>query len=665
MPATLTYPGVYIEELSSGVHSITGVATSIAAFVGYTARGLDNRATQIFSFADFERAFGGLASDSELGYAVQQFFQNGGSEAYVVRVPKHGAQAATLTLQDKVSGGADVLQVIARSAGINGNNLIVDVDYDGVPAADLKAFNLTVTDSTSGVAETFSKVTMDKNSGKFVETVVNDDDNGSKLITAKAVGTTLNRPAQSGTVGGDLALDANGKPTGIANTKNLSLKITSDLPTTPAISGVSVPFLAKGETVPGSLLGVCHLLERKINGAIQKILPAASVSCVPSDSGKAIRVVANIPNAMDAVVTFAAGSPIDADNDDADVALKISTGAANAAHYWLGTNRTVAAVSAFQQGNDGSSLPQSAELIGDPGTFKGIYALDKVDLFNILCIPDATRAQPSDPGLLDTEVDPNSIFSTALAYCNTRRAFLLVDPPPEVKDVSSAVDWKTSGFTVHDKNGAAYFPRLRLGDPLNNFQLRTFAPCGVIAGLYARTDAARGVWKAPAGTEATLSGVQGAVYKLTDNENGVLNPLGLNCIRLFPVYGPVSWGARTLVGADADANEWKYIPVRRFALFLEESLFRGTKWVVFEPNDEPLWSQIRLNVGAFMHTLFRQGAFQGTTPQQAYFVKCDRETTTQDDIDHGIVNVLVGFAPLKPAEFVVIKIQQIAGEIQT
>jgi len=242
---------------------------------------------------------------------------------------------------------------------------------------------------------------------------------------------------------------------------------------------------------------------------------------------------------------------------------------------------------------------------------------------------------------------------------------LLIDPPPSVNDVASAVDWKTSGLTVHDLNGAAYFPRLRLPDPLNNFQLRTFAPCGVIAGLYARIDSTRGVWKAPAGTEATLIGVQGMVYKLTDPENGALNPLGLNCLRIFPLYGSVSWGARTLVGADAEANEWKYIPVRRMALFLEESLFRGTKWVVFEPNDEPLWSQIRLNVGAFMQDLFRQGAFQGKTPQEAYFVKCDSETTTQSDIDHGIVNILVGFAPLKPAEFVIIQIQQIAGQVGT
>ncbi len=149
-----------------------------------------------------------------------------------------------------------------------------------------------------------------------------------------------------------------------------------------------------------------------------------------------------------------------------------------------------------------------------------------------------------------------------------------------------------------------------------------------------------------------------------DLENGVLNPLGINCLRFFPVYGRIAWGARTLKGADQLADEWKYIPVRRTALFIEESLYRGLKWVVFEPNDEPLWSQIRLNVGAFMNNLFRQGAFQGSTPREAYFVKCDKETTTQNDIDLGIVNIIVGFAPLKPAEFVVIKIQQIAGAVQ-
>ena len=178
----------------------------------------------------------------------------------------------------------------------------------------------------------------------------------------------------------------------------------------------------------------------------------------------------------------------------------------------------------------------------------------------------------------------------------------------------------------------------------------------------ARIDSSRGVWKAPAGTEADLRNITGLEVNLTDLENGVLNKLGVNCERIFPT-GIVNWGARTLDGADDFGSEWKYIPIRRFALFLEESLFRGTKWIVFEPNDEPLWANFRLNLNAFMMSLFRQGAFQGTTPDKAFFVKCDAETTTQNDRNLGIVNIEVGFAPLKPAEFVIIKIQQIAGDL--
>jgi phage tail sheath protein FI len=186
-----------------------------------------------------------------------------------------------------------------------------------------------------------------------------------------------------------------------------------------------------------------------------------------------------------------------------------------------------------------------------------------------------------------------------------------------------------------------------------------------MAGLFARTDSERGVWKAPAGIEAVLRGLSGMDLKLTDAENGVLNPLGINCLRVFPIYGSVAWGARTLDGADQAASEWKYTPIRRLALMLEESLFRGTKWVVFEPNDEPLWARIRLHLGAYMMGLFRQGAFQGASPKDAFYVKCDAETTTQADRNLGVVNIQVGFAPLKPAEFVVIRLQQMAGQIET
>jgi hypothetical protein len=220
-----------------------------------------------------------------------------------------------------------------------------------------------------------------------------------------------------------------------------------------------------------------------------------------------------------------------------------------------------------------------------------------------------------------------------------------------------------SGFPGTTSSYAAiFFPRLKQPNPLNNYLLEEFVPCGAVAGVIARTDARRGVWKSPAGQEAYLAGVPELSVSLTDTANGDLNKLGINCLRSFPVQGRVIWGARTLEGAEHLASEWKYLPVRRTALFIEESLYRGLKWVFFEPNDEPLWAQIRLDTESFMHNLFMQGAFQGKTPRDAYFVKCDKETTTRNDINLGFVNILVGFAPLKPAEFVILHIQQTAGK---
>ena len=255
--------------------------------------------------------------------------------------------------------------------------------------------------------------------------------------------------------------------------------------------------------------------------------------------------------------------------------------------------------------------------------------------------------------------------------CVERRAFLIVDPSLEWGlSADTAVDSATQGREdlnlsgTAARNAALYFPGIRAVDPLRDNQVSDFVPCGAIAGIMARTDSTRGVWKAPAGSEASLTGAAGLALTMSDSENGQLNPLGINCLRSLPVFGNVVWGARTLHGDNSRGSEWKYVPVRRMALFLEETLYRATQWVVFELNDEPLWAQIRLNIGAFLQGLFRQGAFQGRTPREAYFVKCDSETTTQNDINLGIVNILVGFAPLKPAEFVIIKIQQMAGQVQ-
>jgi phage tail sheath protein FI len=315
---------------------------------------------------------------------------------------------------------------------------------------------------------------------------------------------------------------------------------------------------------------------------------------------------------------------------------------------------------AAESTSDGRHLKATDFLPSDGERNKqGLYALEQADLFNLLCIPPYAT---SDGETFDA--DP-IVVSAATAYCERRRAIHLIDPPSSWRTKQDARDGIASFPDTRSKNAALYFPRLRQRNLLRESRIETFAPCGAVAGVIARTDTQRGVWKAPAGLEATLAGVPELALNLTDPENGELNRLGITCLRAFAEAGRVVWGARTLRGSDQLADEWKYLPVRRTALFIEESLYRGTQWVVFEPNDEPLWGQIRLNVGAFMHGLFRQGAFQGSSPRDAYFVKCDKETTTQADINLGIVNVLVGFAPLKPAEFVVIRLQQIAGQIQT
>ncbi|MCP4403236.1 MAG: phage tail sheath family protein [bacterium] len=328
----------------------------------------------------------------------------------------------------------------------------------------------------------------------------------------------------------------------------------------------------------------------------------------------------------------------------------------NIRRYALGATGT----SSFQDGagtlgrDDDGNPPDVSDYVGNDVDQTGFHALDIVDIFNLMVLPG-----DRDIG----EVIRLQLWGPASIYCQKKRAFLLMDAPDSWtsvdRPVATNVEVNSLRALVVKEYSAVFYPKVQYSDAgIKKF----IGPSGMIAGLMARIDSTRGVWKAPAGTEADIRGVLGLEVKLTDMENGVLNKLGVNCLRVFPV-GFVNWGARTMDGSDDIGSEWKYIPIRRLALFIEESLFRGTKWVVFEPNDEPLWAKIRLNVGAFMKRLFRQGAFQGSTPEKAFFVKCDAETTTQADRNLGIVNIEVGFAPLKPAEFVIIKIQQIAGEL--
>jgi uncharacterized protein len=276
----------------------------------------------------------------------------------------------------------------------------------------------------------------------------------------------------------------------------------------------------------------------------------------------------------------------------------------------------------------------------------GLRSLDAVDLFNLLVLPGMTMP---------------AVAALAASYCRTRRAFLVLDAPATAKmpeQMEKAVRNLKFDFKSH---AAIYYPWIRIDDPLNKSQPRLSPPSGTVAGLIARMDGILGVWKAPAGAGANLKSVGSLERKLTDVENGRLNPRGINCLRWFPDSGPVAWGARTLAGDDQSGSEFKYIPVRRTASFIEESVSRGLQWAVFEPNGQSLYAQIRLNVGLFLNSLFRDGAFQGSKPEEAYFVRCDSTTTTRNDIDAGVVNILIGFAPTRPAEFVIISIRQLAG----
>lgn len=664
MPATLTYPGVYIEEIPSGVHTITGVATSIAAFIDFFREGPRDKAVQIFGMGDFEREFGGLDTRSEASYAISQFFLNGGTEAWVIRSAHDGGGAdalatASVTIKKGTTPAAtEIVKITAVSEGLWGNTLRVTL---APSALGLDRFDLTAVRYASPVptalavkSEKYLGLSVTPASAKYFVDVVNDQ---SKLIRVEDLRNAASiaagdLPVPNGSFSkADITLTP--AQIGALNTKKISVKIGA-----PAAVDAKITYPV-GATVDDL---------RKLRGPLEDAIRGAAPDN-PAFAGVTVELIGNRylvksgrgANYLPTDVVDISNSGADTTADDLQFTGAGSIGnvqesglGPDPANSAIGTN--IKGMKVGVKGLDGQP-PEANDIIGSDLLKTGIYALRDVDLFNILCLPRAAEIGVTQPTQMD------QIIAKALAFCQERRAFFIVDIPPTINEVQEVKDWLEVHDAFRDRNTALYFPRLKIPDPLDEFRLRSVGASGTMAGLYARTDSARGVWKAPAGTEATMAGVVELDTKLTDPQNGTLNPLAINCARTFPVYGNLAWGARTLFGADVQADDYKYIPVRRLALFLEESLYRGTKWVVFEPNDEPLWAKVRLNVGAFMMSLFRQGAFQGTTPDKAFYVKCDAETTTQDDRNKGIVNIEVGFAPLKPAEFVVIKIQQIAGDL--
>lgn len=673
MPVTPTYPGVYIEEIPSGVRTIVGVATSITAFIGRARRGPVNKSVTINSFSDFERIFGGLWLDSSLGFAVQDFYMNGGSQAIIVRL-FHPAFADETERAKAEAAAQDVADAATGAAGGGAASKT---------AANAKR-DAIVGDGSKSAAEKSAAVTAAAEIGKL------KDDADAATITAAAKGAVVIASGTRAEVGaGNFKLAAADEGSWGAN---LRLSVDMDNITDPnlfnltvqeaAPGGISERFtnlslnnnaarrvdrvlwasssLARwdGSWPPSSLPDLAAIRTAAGELATELAKPAPDPATVASKQDALWALTRDPVTIAEAKYSRAVKTLQDKQNADPTADVTAEKDAVTAARTAMDEARkaTAAAVS------DGSVLGILDFLPANGETNKqGLYALEQADLFNLLAIPPYKAADSA----LDVDVN---LISAAAAYCEKRRAMLLVDAPKDWTSKSKArekfTDPTTDFVGTRSRNAALFFPRLRRGNLLREDQVEDFSPLGAVAGVFARTDVERGVWKAPAGLDAGLRNAPQLTLNLTDPENGELNPLGINSLRSMPGVGRVVWGSRTLRGSDQLADEYKYIPVRRTALFIEESLFRGLQWVVFEPNDEPLWSQIRLNVGAFMHNLFRKGAFQGRTPREAYLVKCDRETTTQNDINLGIVNIIVGFAPLKPAEFVILKLQQLAGQVE-
>jgi len=397
------------------------------------------------------------------------------------------------------------------------------------------------------------------------------------------------------------------------------------------------------------------------------------------------------PPGQKMTVTFSNLTKTTADDDTADLTIVYGAHTVETYRRVLATDlaatvtRASQLVSVAEDGNpaaytglDGAShdliyavAPAQGATVIDLTAFADVFAtnapLDKVPIFNLMLLPGI-----SDP----------SVLAQALAYSEQKRAFYIMDAPENAvaDSLAAHLSGVPAGATpmadIIDGgtppptsiNGAIYFPYLRVTDQATG-NASTSPPSGFVAGIFAREDVNRGVWKSPAGLETTVLGTTGVVPwgVLTDQQHGVLNmpPNFVNCLRSFPGIGTVVFGARTLVAANVAQEQWRYVAVRRMALFLEQSLYSALKWAIFEPNDVPLWTALKQEVDAFMLGLFRQGAFQGTTTDQAFRVQCDSTTTSQADIDNGIVNIIVSFAPLKPAEFVVVKIAQLAGQSET
>jgi phage tail sheath protein FI len=612
MPEYLS-PGVYVEETSFRAKSIEGVATSTCGFVGQARFGpVEGTPQLITSFEEFKRYFGdenpllfsGVWSTNHLAHGVRLFFENGGARVYVARVvkPAAGDDVADLTAaSDALDTTAGQAFLRARSPGRYGNLQIRAV---ATRSGNLKIGAAAAT-TLQGVRP--GDVVELSNGGAARNRIV-------KKTTAPAADAGDPLPTDSAGLGA-VSFDATGKVvvtnqagavdlTAFAFVQKINLNLLVE-PNGDGSTGTRSDLISNLSTHPASANYI---------GSVLRTEDFANGVEPPADRSNRIWFEAPaLPGDAEGLARFAAE---------------------------LAQGLIAAMPLVLSGGGDGQPADPAAFTGGGTGhDATGLAALGEVEDIAIVAAPGAAALANAD--------DRQAVRDALITHCEVLKYRFAILAGPQDADLDAIRGVRA----VHDsKYAALYYPWVVVRDPDGG--ATQLSPEGSVAGVYARTDIERGVHKAPA--NETVRGVLRFSRNVNKGQQDVLNPEGINCLRFFEGRGNRVWGARTI----SSDPEWTYLNVRRLFIYMEHSIDRGTQWAVFEPNNEQLWLKIRLTIESFLYDTWRTGALMGTKPEQAYFVRCDRTTMSQGDLDNGRLICLIGVAPTKPAEFVIFRIGQ-------
>jgi uncharacterized protein len=631
MPEYLA-PGVYVEETSFRQKTIEGVSTSTAGFVGPARFGpVAGEPELLTSFFDFERIYGGIdpldfddtgETPNDLAHAVRGFFENGGSRLYVSRAysPSTEATYAVYTIGGTTSSAMPGVMVRARHPGAAGamavtfraragQNILVESPVDGASVLrGASAFDTVLVVPASGDPELYwledyfeptaqvdtFRLRRPGDSPLAAPVAVGLRDTSVYVLTLTVTASAMGRFMDPHTWP-DLAPDPRHR-------RDPLLAEFAVQPTRRAVE-LYVPIVIGADPLgatPDPLADGVTVLEALLADSV------AATSVVPSTAELLRQNLVPAP----------ASIPVVPQPVQFQIVL---TG-----------------------GSDGDR-PGLSAYEGEPDDKSGLAALEDLENISIVAVPGSTRG-----ALVDQGAETESIQQLVISHCERMRYRIAVLDSPDQALVGQVLEYRAKMDTTR---AALYYPWITIVDPISNREMTT-PPSGFVAGIYARNDVERGVHKSPANEVVRLA--IGFEYLLNKAQQDVLNPEGVNALRYFEGRGLRVWGARTTTSDP----EWRYVALRRFFIFLERSIDKGTQWSVFEPNGKVLWSQVRRTIEDFLFNEWTSGHLMGDTPEEAYFVKCDRSTMTQSDFDNGRLICLIGVAPLRPAEFVIFRVGQ-------